>query len=466
MRADPYRDQVRSVAKITVDGSSGCTGSLLNNTARDFKPYVLAARHCFGHDDARQAARVVVYWNCQRTECGGGQAPTDQTQSGAILRAEWAASDTVLLELDDEPDAAFNVYFAGWNRGASPPTSAVSIHHPRGHYKSFAVENDALTVTRWLENTAEPGGGYLRVGAWEQGAVEPGSSGAPLFDEHKRIVGQLHGGMGRCSRPDMPVWFGRLAEAWSGGGSASNRLSDWLDPAGAGVTVLDGMILNAGPRAVGTLDAKAIRLADGAVTGAVTVDVAVGLRDSEGDDMTYSATSSDELASAFLDVDGDALTYEASSSDVFVATVSVWGSTVTVRAGLGGLATITVGATDVDGSNTRTRQTFDAVVASRPPVAVGSLPGLTTRSGESSAHDVSGFFSDPREGGTVTVVVRLNRDPERVLQAQRLRTRFAGPGGIARLNQKNPLRCRHGRAVAHGQGDLVEAGFQEGCRPN
>ncbi len=467
-QADGYRDQVRSVAKITMGGTSRCTGSLLNNTARDFKPYFLTARHCFDNA-ATEASTVVVYWNYQRPECGSGRPPTDQTQSGAILRAEHAPSDTVLLELDDEPDAAFNVYLAGWNRGAAPPASAATIHHPRGHYKSFSVDDDALTVTNRNGTVSDPEGGYLRVAAWDQGTTtESGSSGGPLFDEHKRVVGQLCCGDSACflAEPDR---FGRLAAAWSGGGAASSRLSDWLDSAGAGVTVLDGMIHNAAPQAVGTLDDKAIRLADGAVAGAVAVDLAVRFRDPEGDDMTFSATSSSESIAtvtvegstvtvapvsagtstiqvtatqvdsaervttrafdvivganrspdvaatigdmsfptapasqfvegtdAFSDVDGDALTYEGSSSDPSVAEVWVSGSRVTVAAVfLGGTATITIAATDVGGSNIRTRQTFDAVVASRPPKAVGSLRGLTTRSSESSSFSVWGAFWDP-----------------------------------------------------------------------
>ena len=274
-QADPYRDQVRSVARITIRGTSVCTGSLLNNTARDVKPYFLTARHCIRNGALTLASTVVAYWNYQRPECGSGEGTRDQTQSGAILRAEYADSDTALIELDDEPDAAFNVYFAGWNRGASPPTSAVTIHHPAGHVKSISLEHEALTVTNAGGDISNPSGRFLRVGSWNEGSTETGSSGAPLFDEHKRVVGQLRGGPATCGREGAD-WFGRLGSGWSGGGSASNRLSDWLDPAGAGVTVFDGMNQNAAPQAVGKLDDKAIRLADGAVAGAVPVDVAWG----------------------------------------------------------------------------------------------------------------------------------------------------------------------------------------------
>jgi len=36
-------------------------------------------------------------------------------------------------------------------------------------------------------------------------------------------------------------WYGRLAPAWLGGGSAATSLSPWLDPVNSGVTVLDGV---------------------------------------------------------------------------------------------------------------------------------------------------------------------------------------------------------------------------------
>ena len=42
-QADPYRDQVRSVAQIVIDGRITCTGSLLNNTARDELAYAAAS---------------------------------------------------------------------------------------------------------------------------------------------------------------------------------------------------------------------------------------------------------------------------------------------------------------------------------------------------------------------------------------------------------------------------------------
>ena len=93
--------------------------------------------------------------------------------------------------------------------------------------------------------------------------------------------------------------------------------------------------------------------------------------------------------------DGDDLTYDASSSDTSVATVAIANSTVTVTAVRGGTATITVGAKDVAGSNTRTRQRFEATVANTAPAAVGTLSALTLRLVDGAGTvDVAGAFTD------------------------------------------------------------------------
>ena len=101
-----------------------------------------------------------------------------------------------------------------------------------------------------------------------------------------------------------------------------------------------------------------------------------------------------EVGFAFRDPDGDDLTYEASSSDRSMATASASGSEVEVRPVSGGTAEVTVTARDPGGL--RARQTFEAVVANRPPVAVGRLPALSLRvSDRVRSVNVSDAFEDP-----------------------------------------------------------------------
>ena len=40
--------------------------------------------------------------------------------------------------------------------------------------------------------------------------TEPGSSGSPLFDQNRRIIGTLHGGFAACSN-NQSDWYGRFS---------------------------------------------------------------------------------------------------------------------------------------------------------------------------------------------------------------------------------------------------------------
>ncbi|MHC4171566.1 MAG: trypsin-like serine peptidase [Planctomycetota bacterium] len=247
---DPWRDQIRSVAwyHIAYGGYMyQCTGSLVNNTAEDDKPYFLTAFHCFDGmrdlvlDDPDQAANtMVVYWDYQASTCDGTWASDNQNQSGATFLAGYWPSDFALVELDDTPSWPFEVYYAGWERSSDAPSTGVAIHHPKADTKKISVENDPLSrpllIVGGINN-----GIYFWVNEWDVGFAEGGSSGGPFFNSNKRIVGQLRGGLegSSCDTPG-PSYFGPLYRSWSEGGTANTRLSDWLDPLNTGAVVLDG----------------------------------------------------------------------------------------------------------------------------------------------------------------------------------------------------------------------------------
>jgi hypothetical protein len=54
----------------------------------------------------------------------------------------------------------------------------------------------------------------------------------------QRVVGQLHGGYAACGNNDSD-WYGRFSKSWTGGGTASTRLSNWLDSGNTGLTAID-----------------------------------------------------------------------------------------------------------------------------------------------------------------------------------------------------------------------------------
>jgi hypothetical protein len=197
----------------------------------------MTAYHC--NVRANRAPSLVVYWNFQSPSCGQqGGGSYEDTQSGSVLRAEWATSDVTLLLLDEVPEPSFGVKYAGWNRGNNVPTSAVAIHHPSTDEKSISFENDPLSVTTYQSNISPGDGTHLRIADWDEGTTEPGSSGSPLFDQDHFVVGQLHGGGAACGN-NAPDWYGWFHISWTGGGSPESRLSDWLDPDDTGDMTLE-----------------------------------------------------------------------------------------------------------------------------------------------------------------------------------------------------------------------------------
>ncbi|HPF91597.1 MAG TPA: serine protease, partial [Flavobacteriales bacterium] len=187
---DPWRDQVRSVAMITVGGSGICTGTLINNCAQNGTPYFLTANHCLGGGVSTWVFRF--NWDsptCTPTTNG----PTNQTVSGATLLTSSAATDVALLQLNSTPPAAYNVYYSGWDRSGTTPTAQTCIHHPAGDIKKISFDNNAAGQATY------GGASCWRILNWEDGTTEPGSSGSGLWDQNGRLIGQLYGGQASCS---------------------------------------------------------------------------------------------------------------------------------------------------------------------------------------------------------------------------------------------------------------------------
>ena len=243
---DAWRDQIDSVGHYTFSsgGSSYvCTGTLIGNTAQNTTPYFLTANHCVS--TAAVANTLVVYWNYQSSTCrtpGSSSSGTSlsksiatHSQSGATLTSTNAASDFALLRLNSNVPAGANPYWSGWDATGTTPSSAVGIHHPAGHEKRIAVEDQALTISGY---SGAAGSTHWRVGDWDQGTTEGGSSGSGLWNQNKRLVGQLHGGSAACGN-NLEDYYGRLSVSWTGGGTDATRLSNWLNP-GGGTTSMAG----------------------------------------------------------------------------------------------------------------------------------------------------------------------------------------------------------------------------------
>lgn len=260
---DPWRNEVRAVAVISLGGGTFCSGSLINDTANDHKMYFMTAAHC--SVNAGNAASLVAIWNYENSFCrtpgsaasgAAGDGSQSQFHTGSFFRAASAASDFTLVELDDPPVPAFNHRWAGWDRSTGDFTCTdgapcATIHHPNTDEKRFTYSTTNLVSATYLGTTSPGNGTHI----WVHWAVDPpgpftvpnvtegGSSGSPLYNADRRFVGQLHGGLSACgvTGDDLSDYYGRFSVSWTGGGTDSTRLSNWLDAGNTGAMTTDGI---------------------------------------------------------------------------------------------------------------------------------------------------------------------------------------------------------------------------------
>jgi hypothetical protein len=213
---------------------------MVNNSAQDSTPYFMTAYHC--GISSSNASSLVAYWNYETSVCGGTpDGSLSDWQSGAYFRAGYSSSDFTLVELDSDPDPAWGVTFAGWDRSGNNATTAIAIHHPSVDEKRISFEYASTTTTSYLGTSVPGDGTHERVIDWDVGTTEGGSSGSPLFNQNHRVIGQLHGGYAACTN-NSSDWYGKFSVSWSGGGSSSSRLRDWLDPGNTGATYVDTLV--------------------------------------------------------------------------------------------------------------------------------------------------------------------------------------------------------------------------------
>ncbi len=222
---DNWRDVSRSVSRYIIsdaNGTYGCTGSLVNNDRYDQRPLLLTAAHCLVSEST--AASMVFYWNYETSTCGGTpDGRLNQATSGAtfIARGEGVddRSDFALVELTETPPFMFNVFYSGWNAVDQGAANVVTIHHPQNDEKRISVDVDPLLITAFDSDVADTFAQYYRIGDWEEGTTEGGSSGAGIWNQNKEIIGTLSGGDASCAALDAPDWYGRMADHWDSAGT-------------------------------------------------------------------------------------------------------------------------------------------------------------------------------------------------------------------------------------------------------
>ena len=225
-----------------------CSGTLINNTAQDFKPYIISAAHCIGSPKVSQSDlnAWMFTFHFEKPGCSkAGIAVTrGRTAVGCQLRSFIdinGKSDGLLLELNKEVPKAFRVFYSGWDRSAKIPDSAVGIHHPSGDSKKISVCNGNIRITQWKEASGSLGAVNAHFGfGYDKGDTEGGSSGSPLFNQNHLLVGTLTGGAPGCGIYDA---YGRFNNHWDRFKQSGNKLSSmdiYLDPINKGSETQQG----------------------------------------------------------------------------------------------------------------------------------------------------------------------------------------------------------------------------------
>lgn len=233
----PWADQKRG-AVMLVSGSNGfCSGSLINNTQNDGKPYVLTANHCY----SAGVTSWIFRFKWESATCTNpGTTPAFVSLSGAVLRARRTPSDFCLVEITGGLvggliPASYNAFFPGWNNASTPPTNTVSIHHPSGDITKISFDDNPASLVQAMGSTEALSSWAV---SWDRNTTtEGGSSGSPLFNQNGQIIGQLWGGGASCSNLSSPDYYGAVNKSWEPAGSTSaDQLKFWLDPNLTGVS--------------------------------------------------------------------------------------------------------------------------------------------------------------------------------------------------------------------------------------
>jgi PKD repeat protein len=250
-----WQDQKKGVARIITPVGGGyvamCSGTLINNTAGDFDPLFLSAYHCFEGLTAEMLNQTVYYFNYEYPDCTVlGTDPDCPTMVGAQLLVDLdinGASDGALLRLNDSVPEDYDVYFNGWDRRNIAAASGVGIHHPKGDVKKISTFTAPATSVTWTGDVFGANNAHWNVffSPTENGhgVVEGGSSGSPLFNQNKLVVGTLTGGNSSCDYRDGVNLYGKLWYHWEQGIA---KMSAYLDPAGLGAETIEGAYPNYG----------------------------------------------------------------------------------------------------------------------------------------------------------------------------------------------------------------------------
>lgn len=195
---------------------------------------------------------ILFRYDYEAVDCESNASKQITVTQGATYLSGWEwiiGTDFALIQADIIPGS--KVYENGWTRSEEKPSRVVGIHHPEDDFKKiFSVGGG--NVLECFEHECAFGGSFSYNYYWGVisnpgiGRPQDGSSGAPLYDNNKNVIGHIRGlgfdGDEACDATQYS-YSGKFYLAWEGDGTPSTRLKDWLDPNSTDVQEIDGQYL-------------------------------------------------------------------------------------------------------------------------------------------------------------------------------------------------------------------------------
>ena len=256
-----------ATAAVVIGNLFECTGTLVNDTASDGRPYILTARHCengqLGGGNPDAAATVSVYWDAV-TPCGTPlytlYDEITPSQSGAVTALE--QQDLWLIQLD-APPAASDAYYAGWDASGAAFSGGYTIHQALGEDQQYVEwggtdvfeQLPAATLSISYDSTFW---GVVNT----VGNIGAGGSGSALFSPANQVAGtgslailsagQNTAGVCPVQPPPTPspttvtALFTALSGVWTStadrtSSTGNKTLRSILDPGATGQLTLTGI---------------------------------------------------------------------------------------------------------------------------------------------------------------------------------------------------------------------------------
>lgn len=244
-----------------------CTGTLVNNTASDGRPYILTARHCengqLGGGDPDAAATISVYWDAV-TPCGTPlfslYDEVTPSQSGATTALE--QQDLWLIQLD-APPAASDAYYAGWDASGAAFSGGYTIHQALGEDQQYVEWGGTDVLEQLPAATLSISYDSTFWGVVNTvGNIGAGGSGSALFSPANQVAGtgslavlsagQNTAGVCPVQPPPTPspttvtALFTALSGVWSStadrtSSTGNKTLKSILDPGATGQMTMTGI---------------------------------------------------------------------------------------------------------------------------------------------------------------------------------------------------------------------------------